>query len=308
MTAAKAARESRVQPRAGQAEMSGPVFPGTAPQTSGRASSRRLPARKLSGTGFAADRRAVAAEVPVALTYNGISHVVMMITPADIEDFAIGFSLVEAVVDRLEEIKEVEVRDTEAGLLVDIRIPQPRLEAVIERRRNLVGQTGCGLCGVEDLEDAIRPLPPLESRPPLSYEAVHRALETLRDWQPLNADCGAIHAAAFADWDGAIQAAREDVGRHNAFDKLTGHLARAGRDPADGFVLLTSRCSYELVHKAIAARTPALATVSAPTTLAIELARGADLTLIALARSDSMLCFNDPQGLFAGQGGDGETQ
>jgi len=271
-----------------------------------RACIRDFPARRLSSGGTEPHGRAVAAELPTALTYNGISHVVMMITPADFEDFAVGFSLAEGVVERADEIEEIEPRDTEAGILVDIRIPPERAEALIGRRRNLVGQSGCGLCGMEDLEGAIRPLPALEARPDLTYDAAHRALEALREWQPLNADCGAIHAAAFADWSGTICAAREDVGRHNALDKLTGHMARAGRGPGGGFALLSSRCSYELVHKVIAARIPALVTVSAPTTLAIELAQGAGLTLVALARSDSMLCFNDPHGMFgSGEGGPG---
>lgn len=267
---------------------------------------RTLPSTQLSTEGAGPHRRTVAAEVPVALTFNGISHVVMMTTPADFEDFAVGFALGEGIVEDVAEIEAIEARDTEAGILIDIRIPPERVEALIDRRRNLVGQSGCGLCGMEDLEDAIRPLPPLEACPALGYPAAHRALEALRAWQPLNAECGAVHAAAFADWSGEILAAREDVGRHNALDKLVGHIARAGLDPAGGFALLSSRCSYELVHKAIAARIPALVTVSAPTTLAIELARGAGLTLIALARSDSMLCFNDPHGLFAaGRGGQG---
>jgi len=301
-----AVKAARAQQRRREAEE--PAASGSAARdTAMRAPFRRLAATKLSEGGLARERRPVAAEVPVALTYNGISHVVMMITPADVADFAVGFSLAEGVVDTAGEIDEIEIRDTESGLLADLRIPQSRLERALERRRNLVGQTGCGLCGVEDLDEAIRPLPPLQQGPRLTHAAAYRALESLRAWQPLNADCGAIHAAAFADWTGAIQAAREDVGRHNAFDKLTGHMARTGLDPATGFIVLTSRCSYELVHKAIAARTPALMTVSAPTGLAVELAQGAGLTLIALARSDSMLCLNDPYALFpAGDGAETE--
>lgn len=244
-------------------------------------------------------RRAVPAEVPVALTFNGVSHVVMMATPADIEDFAVGFSVTEGVVAGPAEIAELEVREIEQGLLVSMQIPAPRFEALLEGRRNLVGQTGCGLCGVEEIEQAVRSYAKIAAQPRCASAEVFRALETLRSHQPLNAETGAVHAAGFADWTGAFLAVREDVGRHNALDKLIGDLLRRGRDPTDGFAVLSSRCSFELVQKVLAVGIPMLVTISAPTALAVQLAKDHDLTLIALARGDSMLAFNDPFGLFS---------
>ncbi|RMD89000.1 MAG: formate dehydrogenase accessory sulfurtransferase FdhD [Alphaproteobacteria bacterium] len=257
-----------------------------------------LPARRLAAGSRDTIARAVANEVPVALSYNGIAHVVMMLTPADYEDFAVGFSLSEGIVDGPEEVEAVEVRTGEAGMLVDLSIPRSRFEALIRRRRNLVGQSNCGVCGLEELEEAVRTLPPLDTAPQLTRGAIDRALDELPRHQPLNAETGAVHAAAFCDPSGRILAVREDIGRHNAFDKLIGALARGPFDAGEGFALLTSRCSFELVEKAVMARIPALVTVSAPTGLAIELARRARLTLVALARADSMLCFHDPHGLF----------
>ncbi len=242
--------------------------------------------------------RPLAEETPTALVYNGVSHVVMMATPADLEDFATGFSLSEGLIHSAADIKRLSVRTVDAGLLVDITIPPPLMERLIDARRNIVGQTGCGLCGVEDLEDAIRPLAPLRHAPRIDHHALHTALLALRDHQPLNRDTGAVHAAAFADSTGRIKAIREDVGRHNALDKLTGWLARTGPPPESGAVIMTSRCSYELVQKTVCAGVPALVTISAPTALAVRLAEQAGLTLLALARQDSMLCFHDPHGLF----------
>ena len=243
--------------------------------------------------------RFLAAEVPVSLTYNGIAHVVMMATPRDIEDFAVGFSLAEGIVESAAEIKGVEAREIPPGLLVRVDIPAHRAEALIDRRRGLVGQTGCGICGVTELEHAIRAVRAVGHPPALAPEALFRALEELSGHQPLNRETGAVHAAAFADVQGNILLAREDVGRHNALDKLIGALAREGRDAASGFALVTSRCSFELVQKCAAANVPALVAISAPTDLAVDLARRAGLTLVALARRDAVLVFNDPCGLFS---------
>lgn len=257
--------------------------------------------RLMPGGHVEAAARTLAAEVPVSLTYNGIAHVVMMATPRDIEDFAVGFSLAEGIVDSAAEISGVEVREIAPGLLVRVDIPPARQEALIGKRRGLVGQTGCGICGVTELEQAIRAVRVVPPLPSLGAQAVFRALEALSSHQPLNRETGAVHAAAFADSAGNILLAREDVGRHNALDKLVGALAREGRDAASGFAVMTSRCSFELVQKCASAGIPALVTVSAPTDLAVDLARRAGLTLIALARADSALVFNDPSGLFAHQ-------
>lgn len=242
--------------------------------------------------------RPLAAEVPVSLTYNGIAHVVMMCTPQDIEDFAVGFSLAEGIVERSQEVLGVEVREIASGLLVRVDIPPARSEQLIDKRRGLVGQTGCGICGVTELEQAIHAVRAVPLPPVIASQAVFRALEALPDHQPLNRETGAVHAAAFADAQGNILLAREDVGRHNALDKLIGALAREGREPATGFAVMTSRCSFELVQKCAGAGLPALVTVSAPTDLAVDLARRAGLTLIALARRDSALVVSDPYGVF----------
>lgn len=260
---------------------------------------KQEPTMIVKPDGAGPGRRAVPAEVPVALTYNGVSHVVMMATPHDIEDFAVGFSVTEGIVEGRAEIGELEVREVEQGLLVWMQIPEARFQALLEGRRNLVGQTGCGLCGVEEIEQAVRSYPKIAVRPRCGAAELFQALAGLRTHQPLNAETGAVHAAGFADWTGAFRSVREDVGRHNALDKLIGGLLREGSDLASGFVVLSSRCSFELVQKVLAVGIPMLVTISAPTALAVQLAKDHDLTLIALARGDSMLAFNDPFGLFS---------
>jgi len=238
--------------------------------------------------------RAIPAEVPVSLTYNGLSHVVMMASPAHLRDFVIGFSLTEGILSSVDQLLTLRIENTDKGILLNAEIPEEIYKDLVARRRNIVGQTGCGLCGLIELEQVARPLPPIVEAPRISQTAATHAVAALADWQPLNAETGAVHAAAFADESGAVQLAREDVGRHNALDKLIGAMAEAQLDPATGFVVLSSRCSYELVQKAIAARIPALVTISAPTELAVDMAKEGALTLIALARPDSMLCLHDP--------------
>lgn len=244
-------------------------------------------------------QRPLAEERPVALTYNGEAYAVMLATPADLKDFATGFSLSESIVSHCDEITAFLNDEDEAGLLLHMEIPPHRMDALRSRPRTLPGQTGCGLCGVTELEAASRNYPRINAAPEISPSAVFAALSVLPDYQTLNAETGAVHAAAFADASGTLLAVREDVGRHNAFDKLIGHLARQSIDPATGWGLLTSRCSIELVQKAMAARIPALAAISAPTGLAVDFAKAHALTLLALARSDGLLVFNDPFDRFA---------
>jgi FdhD protein len=227
--------------------------------------------------------RALAEEVPVAIEVNGIGYAVMMATPADLEDFAFGFLQSE----RLGRPIDVEVHRAEQGHIVRATVADG--EAVIERVRHRTTDSACGLCGIDNLEAALRPLPRVEAGAPIEPAAIFRAASALRDWQPLNGLTGAAHAAALCGADGAIRLAREDVGRHNAFDKLIGAMARAGMGWEGGFALLSSRCSYELVEKAAIAGCPMLVTVSAPTSLAIARAAEAGLTLISLARDDSYL-------------------
>ncbi|NML05415.1 formate dehydrogenase accessory sulfurtransferase FdhD [Sphingomonas sp. G-3-2-10] len=227
--------------------------------------------------------RALAAEVPVAIEVNGIGYAVMMATPADLEDFAYGFIASE----RLGEVIEAETHDTGRGVI--LRVTLASSDAVIERVRHRTSDSSCGLCGIENLEAAIRPLPRLPETSLAEAEAIFRALASLRDHQPLNARTGAHHAAALCAADGTIRLAREDVGRHNGFDKLIGAMARGGMVWEGGFALLSSRCSYELVEKAVLAGCPLLVTISAPTALAVERAAEAGLALAVLARDDALL-------------------
>lgn len=238
----------------------------------------------------------VAEEVPVALLYNGAPHVVMMCTPADLEDFARGFSLTEDIVTGADEIESLLVRELAdpQGYEIDIRIPAVRAALLTSRQRNLQGRTGCGLCGAQTIASAIRPPRHVPAGSSVSVAAIRRALEGLRKQQPLNAATGATHAAAWATPDGLIVAAREDVGRHNALDKLIGHLVATGQDLARGFVLITSRASYEMVQKAASVGMPMLVAISAPTAYAVRIAEEAGLTLVGFARGDRHVVYACP--------------
>jgi FdhD protein len=238
--------------------------------------------------------RRIPIEAPIAIEYNGVGYAVMMATPADLEAFAVGLTLAEGLVERAGEIEDINVHAIEGGWVVRITLPPARLGAVIERARTRVSESSCGLCGIESIEQVLRPLPPVTGRIATSRAAIARALAELPEHQPLSHATGAVHAAAFCSPDGRILAAREDVGRHNALDKLVGTLALDGTDPASGFILLSARCSYELVEKTVRAGCPMLVTISAPTSLAVERAIAAGLTLVALARSDNALVLNDP--------------
>ena len=226
---------------------------------------------------------ALASEVPVALVYNGRPHVVMMCTPADLEDFGVGFTVTELIAEA-NEIRRVDVVKYGRGIELQIEVPAAAAEKLGERGRAIVGRTGCGLCGVEVIEDALREPRLVRSRLVTSREALWRASASLEAHQPMNRETNAIHAAAWASSDGAVRVVREDVGRHNALDKVLGALARANTDAADGFLVVTSRASYELVQKAAVANVPLLAAVSRPTALAVELAEQAGLTLVGLLR------------------------
>ncbi len=261
--------------------------------------SRIVPTVRLSPDGVRPDTRTIAVEAPIAIEYNGIGYAVMMATPTDLDDYAVGFSLSEGLIADASEVLSIDVIEQGAGWLLRIQLAPDRLAPVIERARQRVTESSCGLCGLESLEQVLRPLPPITSRISVSREALFGALAALDKHQPLNGATGAAHGAAFCKPDGTIVTVREDVGRHNALDKLIGTLARAGIEPATGFFLLTARCSYELVEKAIRAGCPLLVTISAPTTLAADRAAAHDLTLIALARADAMLVISDPHDMFA---------
>ncbi|MBM1171514.1 formate dehydrogenase accessory sulfurtransferase FdhD [Microvirga arabica] len=236
--------------------------------------------------------RAVPAEVPVNLTYGGIPFAVMMATPADLEDFAIGFSLTEGVIQRAADIRSVRLETDVRGLRLAIDLTPDRLHEHLARRRVLSGRTGCGVCGIDDLKALPQACQTSEAAPNIPLAAVHRALTALEDRQPLNRLTHAVHAAAWAGLDGTITDVREDVGRHNALDKLIGALCRAGASPNNGFAIVTSRCSFELVEKVAAFGVKTLIAISAPTSLALERARHLDITLIGVARHDSITVFH----------------
>ena len=239
--------------------------------------------------------RAVPVEAPVAIEVNGLGYAVMMATPADLAAFATGFALSEGLAERADDVR-CDIAEVEGGWIARIRVPAEHEERVRERQRARMSESSCGLCGLENIAAVHRALPELPDGPNVERGAIGAALESLRDWQPLGRATGAVHAAAFAGFAGVISKAFEDVGRHNALDKLIGGLALDGIDPGTGMVLLTSRCSYEIVEKCARAGAGLLVTISAPTSLAVERATLAKLTLVALARRDSMLVLNDPFG------------
>ena len=276
--------------------------PDKAEETEGRALppvTRPVGVRRVARDGTAIDRIDVLAEeTPIALVYNGVSHAVMMASPADLEDFALGFSLSEGVADDKEDVGAIEAVAVEAGIEVRIELSSRAFWRLKERRRTLAGRTGCGLCGVDSLEQAVRAMRPVASDLRVSLDAIHRALDNLPEAQAHNRVTRSMHAAAFATPPGELKLVREDVGRHNALDKLIGALLRAGIDPASGVCLITSRCSYEMVQKAVVTGFPILAAVSAPTLMARRLAEAHNLTLITLARHDSAVLVSHPERVY----------
>jgi len=239
----------------------------------------------------------VAAEVPVALTYNSIPHVVMLATPRDLADLGLGFTVSEALVAHAGEVREVVAAESDGALEVRISVDGARLGAMLERRRNLTGRTGCGVCGAETVEDAIRRPPPVAGGGRASRVGLVAALSNLRDSQPLGAIAGSLHAAAWVGWDGDVQLVREDVGRHNALDKLIGARLRAGLDFDSGYVLVTSRASYEMVQKTATLGIRMLVAVSAPTALGVQLARDCGVTLVGFAREKQQVVYSHPERL-----------
>ena len=226
----------------------------------------------------------VAAEIPVALTYNKHSHVVMMVSPTALEDFATGFSLTEGIIQQPSDVLTVSVLERKNGLELAMTVVEDCFTRLAGQRRNLVGRTGCGLCGSESLDQAMRNPAGVSRRVSVSNDALQAAIQSLNDHQPLQEATGALHGAAWCSADGEILAVREDVGRHNALDKLIGHLFRTGFDSGTGFVLVSSRASYEMIYKAAAAGMEVLVAVSAPTTLAIDFAHRSGITLVGFAR------------------------
>lgn len=233
----------------------------------------------------------LAEEVPVALVYNGISHVVMLATPCDLEDFAVGFSLTEGVVEAAGEVRSCEVVAACGGIELQIELSSRAFAGLKNQRRQLAGRTGCGICGAESIERAIRPVAAVAARPQVPLAHVRSALAALDDAQHIRNDTGATHAAAWVDAGGRLLLCREDVGRHNALDKLIGALQRQGLAVAGGFALVSSRASYEMVQKAARAGIGALVAVSAPTALAVRVAESAGVALACWARGDRLTAY-----------------
>ena len=231
-------------------------------------------------------------EVPVALEFNGLAYAVMMATPADLADFATGFALSEGLAARADEVTDLAIAEVEQGWIVRAALSGLGAEQLGERVRSRVAESSCGLCGIENLEAVARPLPPVAAHDGIEPGAIFAALAAMQDRQPLARATGAAHAAAWCDPAGAIGCLREDVGRHNALDKLIGALTREGRALSPGFVLSTARCSYEIVEKSVRAGATSLVTISLPTTMAVERAQAAGLSLWVLARDDSVLLVN----------------
>lgn len=244
--------------------------------------------------------RAIAVEAPVAIEVNGLGYAVMMMTPEALAEFATGFMLTERLADSAADVIDIDPFEAERGWIVRVTLAERCASRIVDRVRHRSSDTGCGLCGIAGLEQVVRPIASSAPPPTVDRPALFAALERIRDHQPLNRATGAVHAAALCDKNGAIVTAFEDVGRHNALDKLIGAIAIEGRGIGGGFLLVTSRISFEMVDKALVARAPMLVGISAPTTMAIDHARAHDLTLAALARPDAMLIANDPGGRFAG--------
>ena len=256
-----------------------------------------LPVRRWRDGQWEEARDRVADEVAVALTFNSIPHVVMLATPADLLDLGRGFAFTEALVAAPEEVRAAELKSTEQGIEVALSVPQQRLAALLDRRRNLTGRTGCGVCGAETIEDAIRVPEPVAAGGRIGREVLVGALAALRSRQMLNAETGSLHAAAWVAWDGSILLVREDIGRHNALDKVIGALLAQGADRGNGLLIVTSRASYEMVQKAATAGVRMLVAVSAPTALAIRLAERTGLTLVGFARESQQVVYTHPERL-----------
>jgi FdhD protein len=250
-----------------------------------------IPGRQWRRDGDSEIMRAAPEETAIGVSYDSEPYAVLMATPADVEDLALGFTVSERIA-RAEDVLEVRVSEYDEGLLADVLLTKAgAASAKDRRRRNLEGRSSCGLCGVQSPEDAFRALPVLADGLTVSRAAIQGALAALETAQPLGQATRATHAAAWADASGSVLLVREDVGRHNALDKLIGAALKAGLDPASAFVVITSRCSYEMVEKTVLAGVSLLVAISAPTALAIRKAEAANLTLIALARPDGHVVF-----------------
>ena len=245
--------------------------------------------------------RIVPEEVPIAFSYGGTSHAVMMGTPADIEDFAVGFSLTEGIITDISEIAAIEPIEDEQGIDVQIALVDDVADALRLRRRHMAGPVGCGLCGIESIEQAVRKVPDVSNVAlKLTQKDIVRAVALLNDAQPLHRETHAVHGAGFYIPSEGLLAVREDVGRHNALDKLCGAVIRSGHKGSEGVVAVTSRLSVEMVQKAAILGSSVLVAISAPTALAIRTAEEAGMTLVALVRGDDFEIFTHPHRIITG--------
>jgi len=238
--------------------------------------------------------RAIPEETAIAFTFNTASYAVMMATPQDLEDFAVGFTLTEGVISSVDAIESVEVVEDDVGIELRIWLKAPHASEFLGRRRKMAGPTGCGLCGIESLVEAMRPPPKVHQGGIYAPVQIMEAIDSLFPLQLLNQETRAVHAAGFWDPASGLVAVREDVGRHNALDKLAGALAHEGGTPRQGIIVLTSRVSVEMVQKSAAIGAPMIVAVSAPTALAVRMADAAGMTLVAVARKDGFEVFTHP--------------
>jgi FdhD protein len=251
------------------------------------------------GDGFSEGTRAIPEETAIALTYNGGTYAVMMGTPRDLRDFAVGFSLSEGIVQSPEDIESLDIVELSDGIELRMWLAQARADRLGERRRHIAGPTGCGLCGIDSIAEAVRPAAIVAEGRQFSPQQIMAAMQAIPPLQKINVETRAVHAAAFWTPTRGLAALREDVGRHNALDKLAGALAHEGIAARDGAVLLTSRVSVEMVQKAAAMGAPWMVAVSAPTALAVRMADAAGITLAAIARTDGFEIFTHPRRIVA---------
>jgi FdhD protein len=238
----------------------------------------------------------LAEETPVALIYNGVSHAVMLATAQDLEDFALGFSLSEGIVQNVSELYSVEVQVQENGIELHCDIASERFAQLKERRRTLAGKTGCGLCGAENLAQAMRYPVPVKTQKKFEVTSIIRGLQGIQSQQKMQQKTGATHASAYVQADGTVSLVREDVGRHNALDKLVGALAKQGSDKA-GYIITTSRASFEMVQKTASAGISMLVAVSAPTGLAVRVAEQCGLSLVGFARENRFVVYSHAENI-----------
>jgi FdhD protein len=256
---------------------------------------RSVPRVAWRETSVTDDERTIPEETAIAITYNGSTQAVMMATPADLEDFAVGFSLTERIVGGLKDIQSIEIVPLNAGVEVRLWIAEPYVRRLSERRRAIAGPSGCGLCGIDSLAEVMQVAPTVASNARFAPDNVFAAFEALSAAQSLNRETHAVHAAGFWRPADGLVCAREDLGRHNAMDKLVGAMARAGRSDSDGIALVTSRISVEIVQKAAVLGAPVLAAVSAPTALAVRTAEHSGICLVGVAREDGFEIFTCPE-------------